>query len=330
MKKISKFTLPGIIIILAVLLAIQWVVILDKQIEIETANSESHASKKIYDDLKKHYDKLNEDYNALQKKHSDLQETKATELDSKNNEQPSSYDKSAFADKVLSMYLNGEWDGYATTIHSHEVSLDYAGSIKIDAKTWVPSDFCYEHSIDLPADMGPVNTNIFILGDGTYQLVNNRITKYSKGKSITLSGGTLDWSGMDTENYRPFDTEFCYDEANDILYLIASSVPYDFSSKELKDNVGIYLYSIPDRSKSEIKFISQIKYTEINNDYIFDESTDPIIKDFLDMERMYEFEFDWWCSFADGFISTREAFPEGTFTHPVTTTPYVSLSQYKG
>lgn len=322
MKKISKFTLCGIIMVLAVLFAIQCFIIHSKQTEIETANSESHTYKKMYDDLEKHYDKLNEDYNALQNKHTDLQEkytnllkTKATELD--------------FKDKVLSMYLNGEWDGYATTINSHKVSLNYAGSIEIDGETCVPSDFCYEHSIDLPVDMGPVNTNIFILGDGTYQLVNNRISKYSKGKSITLSGGTLDWSGMDTENYRPFDTEFCYDEANDILYLIASSVPYDFSSKELKDNVGIYLYSIPDRSRSEIKFISQIKYTKIDNDYIFDESTDPIIKEVLYMERIMEFEFDWRCTFADGFINTREAFPEGTFTHPVTTTPYVPLSKYK-
>lgn len=172
-------------------------------------------------------------------------------------------------------------------------------------------------------------TQILISGEGTYRLENNSIVKYSNDERTPLSGGTLDWSGMDTENYRPYDTEFCYDETNDILYLIASSVPYDFSNKELKDNVGVYLYSIPDRSKSEIKFISQIKYTETGNDYIFDESTNPVIKDRLYMEGIMEIEFDWWCTFADGYIHTRAAFPEGTFTHPVTTTPSVPLSAYQ-
>ena len=333
MKKVSKFTLCGIIALLVLLLIIQGVTLRDTQGELETAELK-------YNDLEKNYNTLQKDYNDLANNCNDLVNSLSLLTSSSNQENPAKtelppnqsdnyYDSTALANKALMHYIAGEWDGTPTIIDEQLISLNDDGELLINNHDATPSSFCYSHSIDLPDETGNVITQVFILGDGTYRLENNRIVKYSKGKEVKLSGGTLDWSGMDIENYRPFDTEFCYDEINDKLYLIASSVPYDFSNKELKDNVGVYLYLIPDRSKSELEFISQIKYTKEEADYIFDKSTNPIIRYFLYMEHIMEFETDWWFTFADGYIHARDAFPDGTFSHPVTTTPGVSLSAYE-
>lgn len=258
------------------------------------------------------------------------------------------YEKQALADSVIDLYVNGEWDGYPTIIEEHTFSLSRCGELLMDGGLTSPSKFHSQHCLDLPAGMH--RSDCFILGDGSYLVLNNRIVKYSKGKEIPLSGGTLVWNGIDLENYRPYDTFLYYDEVHDTLFLVASSVPYDYSDENLKYNVGIYLYMVPDRTKSEIKFVSEItnlamdenglfyadtsgfiwRYTEKNGKNKFVKSFDPNWKDQFPRLGIAsgEIRFDWLCTFADGYIHERKAFPEGTFDHPVVTTPIVDLSSY--
>lgn len=153
---------------------------------------------------------------------------------------------------------------------------------------------------------------------------------------------------MDLENYRPYDTYLCYDEPHDTLFLIASSIPYDFSNEKLKYNVGIYLYIVPDRTKSEIEFVSEITNLNIDKNGLFYADTESttwryteksgelkFIKTYISDLKFSklgvacgEIEFDWHCAFADGYIGERSAFPEGTFNHPGVTTPSVCLTDY--
>lgn len=357
MKKVSKFTLCGIIVVLVFLLVIQGLVIHSKQKEIETAKLEYSVSKEMYDNLEKYYDKLNEDYNDLREKCTNLVNSlkpETTEPASTDNEQlpaepvaPSSqenntytemlpeqveyyYTSNALENKVFGYYLSGEWDGTPTTIDGQFISLNEDGKLLINNRSVAPTGFCYNHSLDLPPLLENAFTQVFILDDGTYRLENNRIIKYSKGKEVNLSGGTLDWTGMNLAHYRPYSTDFSYDEENDKLYLIASAIPYDFTDKELKRNAGIFLYTIPDRSKSEIEFVGEIRYTDIDGDFKYDESNISNIREIFNPEEIFNFEFSRTCAFADGYIRDSEAFPEGTFTHPVTTTPSVSLGSYQG
>ena len=266
------------------------------------------------------------------------------------SEKDDSYDEEqALADLAIDRYLNEEWDGYPTTMEGHNISLSWNGELLIDDFLTSPSKFHPQHCIDLPADMW--RSDMFILGDGAYLIENNRIVKYSRGKEISLSGGTLVWNGIDLENYRPFDTYLYYDEFHDTLFLVASSVPYDYSNEELKYNVGVYLYIVPDRTKSEIEFVSQItnlaideeglfyadtsgdiwRYTQKNGKLEFTRLSDTNLKDkFSKLGIAYgEIQFDWRCTFADGYIHERKAFPEGTFNHPVVTTSTVDLLNYE-
>lgn len=258
------------------------------------------------------------------------------------------YEKQALVDSVIGLYVNGEWDGYPTIIEGHTFSLSRNGELLMDDFLTSPSKFHSQHCLDLPADMH--RSDCFILGDGSYLILNNRMVKYLKGKEIPLSGGSLVWNGIDLKHYRPYDTFLYYDEFHDTLFLVASSVPYDYSNENLKYNIGIYLYMIPDRTKSEIVFVSEItnlamnenglfyadtsgyiwRYTEKNGKNEFLKSFDPNWKNQFSRLGIAsgEIEFDWWCTFADGYIHKRKAFPEGTFDHPVVTTPMVDLSSY--
>lgn len=235
-------------------------------------------------------------------------------------------------------------------MEGHTISLSRKGNLLIDDFLASPSKFHCQHCIDLPADITRRDF-MFILGDGSYLIKDNCIVKYLKGKEIPLSGGTLDWSGMDLENYRPYDTFFYYDEYHDTLFLVASSVPYDYSNEELKYNVGIYLYIVPDRTKSEIEFISEITNLAVDENALFYADTSGNIWRYtekngkLDFIKTYdtnlrnkfsrlgiasgEIEFDWACTFADGYIHERNEFPEGTFNHLVVTTPTVGLLNYE-
>jgi len=255
---------------------------------------------------------------------------------------------SALADKAIELYLNGDWNGLPTEIDGHSVVLSNKGRLYVDGNSSTAS-VCtgISHSIDLPEAMSDFIGQQFILGDGTYRIERNTLAKYSHGRKIPLSGGKLIWEGMDLENYRPYDTELYYDEVYDKLFLIASSIPYNLSSKELKNGVGIYLYVVPDRNVSEIKLISEItnfdfdeaglfysdtsgiiwRYYEKEEQYYVKKSRDSSLV-ITDTEAVYSLEFSLTCAFADGYIIEKEAFPDGTFTHPVVTTPSVPLSEY--
>lgn len=188
----------------------------------------------------------------------------------------------------------------------------------------------------------------FILGERAYLILDNHIVKYSRGKEIPLSGWPFVWNGIDLEYYRPFDTFLYYDKLHDTLFLVASSVPYNYSNEELKYNIGVYLYIVPDRTKSEIEFVSEITNCALYKDSFFYADTSGNIWEYSHNHKFIEssdsnlrfryptieiasgeFEFDWWCTFADGYIHERKAFPEGTFDQPVVTTPRVDLSSYE-
>ncbi|MCI8396936.1 MAG: hypothetical protein HFJ52_04660 [Clostridia bacterium] len=361
MKKVSKFTLYGIITVLVFLLVIQGLVIHGKQKELAVAQTEYNVSKEMYADLESAYNSLNEDYSNLAEtyktlngNYSSLESTYKTlngnysslEQDynflinglptisiAPLNEENHLYNNycsnsKALQDKALYYYLTNKWDGLCATIDKKVICLDENGELFINGHSIAPTSFCYNHSLDTPPLLEDARTQVFILGDGTYRLENNSIIKYSKGKKVELSGGALDWTGMDLENYRPYSVDFSYDEENDKLYVIASSIPYDLSDNNLKRNSGIFLYSVPDRSKSEIEFIGQIRYISDGIAFEYDKSNISNIREIFCPEEIYDFEFSRTCAFADGYIRNSEAFPEGTFTHPVTTTPYVPLSQY--
>lgn len=254
----------------------------------------------------------------------------------------------SLTDQAVKLYLSGDWNGFPTEMDGHSVTLSYEGRVYIDGQSksaYVRSGT--KHSIDLPEVMTDFINQQFILGDGTYRIEGNTLVKYSHGKQIPLSGGKLVWKGMDLENYRPYDVELYYDNVYDKLFIIASSIPYDFSNKELKAGASVYLYVVPDRSVSEIKFISEIsnfasdeagifysdvsgtiwRYYEKEGKYYVKKSQDPNLI-ITDIETIYDLQFSRTCAFADGYIHEKESFPEGTFTHPVVTTPSVSLSQY--
>lgn len=255
------------------------------------------------------------------------------------------------ADLAIERYYNDEWDGSLTEIDGHTVSIskDY-GCLLVDSCSASSSNTHSSHIIDLPPEIINNHTALYIHNDGAYDLVNNRLVKYSHGKEEHLSGGPLNWDGMDTENYRPYDVYFYYDEAHDTLFVVASSVPYDYSSEELKYNIGIYLYVIPNRTKSELKFVDEIINLSIDDEGLFYQDTSQNIWRYVEKDGNLQFvrasdkltsefsrmgiaegeiEFDWCCTFADGFIGKREpAFPDGTFSHPVVTTPSVSLIDY--
>ena len=271
---------------------------------------------------------------------------------------PEYYEKQAVADLAIERYYNDEWDGTPTEIDGHIVSIDdYFGYLLVDDKIASPSKIHPQHVLDLPPEIINNHLAIYISGDGAYDVVNNRLTKYSHGKEVHLSGDTLDWKGMDTDNYRPYDLYFYYDEVHDTLFLVASSVPYDYSSARLRYNVGIYLYVIPDRTKSELKFVDEILNLKLDEEGLFYQDTSQriwrytekdgklqFIRDSNDLTHKLsdrgiadgEIEFDWWCTFADGHPGNRAPFPEGTFSHPVVTTPpkdlgdYVADYRYKG
>lgn len=267
------------------------------------------------------------------------------------NRSPEYYEKQAVADLAIERYYNDEWDGSLTEIDGHTVSIskDY-GCLLVDSCSASSSNTHSSHIIDLPPEIINNHTALYIHNDGAYDLVNNRLVKYSHGKEEHLSGGPLNWDGMDTENYRPYDVYFYYDEAHDTLFVVASSVPYDYSSEELKYNIGIYLYVIPNRTKSELKFVDEIINLSIDDEGLFYQDTSQNIWRYVEKDGNLQFvrasdkltsefsrmgiaegeiEFDWCCTFADGFIGKREpAFPDGTFSHPVVTTPSVSLIDY--
>lgn len=260
---------------------------------------------------------------------------------------PEYYEEQALADLAIDQYLSGKWDGNPITMEGHVISISFRGYLLMDGYITSPSEIHSQHCLDFPKDMHR-HDYIYIPNEGTYLIENNRLVHYQRQEKVSMSGGPLNWSGMDTENYRPYDVYFYYDEPHDTLFLIASSVPYDYSSDELKYNVGIYLYTIPDRTKSEIKFVDEIinlsmdeyglfyldtndtvwRYTE---KLCFKRSFDTNLKNKFPENGVAEgeIEWDWFCSFADGFIGSRDAFPEGTFTHPVVTTPREYLSNFE-
>lgn len=273
--------------------------------------------------------------------------TSTTISEIKKNLDDSYYEEQALADFAIDRYINNEWDGYSTVMEDHTISISGEGCLLIDGFLTSPSKIHSQHCLDLPTDINR-RDYMFIFGDGSYLIENNRIVKYLRGKEILLSGGTLNWNGMALENYRPYDTYFYYDEPHDTLFLVASSVPYDLSNEELKYNVGIYLYIVPDRTKSEIEFVSEITNLGIDEYGLFYADTAKDVYRYTDKYGKLQFvidslstyrfsklgvaygeiEFDWLCTFADGYIGKRSAFPEGTFNHPVVTTPSVSLTDY--
>lgn len=271
------------------------------------------------------------------------------DIENPYNLPPSYFEEQALADKMIERYLSKEWDGYPIEEHGHTFSLSYWGQLLMDDYLTSPSEIHAQHCLDIPKDMKNIYYPMFILGEGTYLIEGWRITKYLRGEKIPLQGKGLDWSGMDTENYRPYDTYFYYDEPHDTLFIVASSVPYDYSDKEKVYNIGIYLYVMPDRTKSEIKFVDQIinlnidefglyyldtegivwRYVEKNGKLQFAKSADANLKNRFSQLGIAEgeIEFDWRCTFADGYPGERREFPEGTFTHPVTKTPTVTLTK---
>ena len=294
---------------------------------------------------------VNETTTAGTKANSDTSVNKPSSSSSSHyNLSPEYYENQAVADLAIERYYNDEWDGMPTEINGHIVSIDdYYGTLCIDGKWASSSKIHPQHILDLPPEIINNHLAIYIAGDGTYDIVNNRFVKYSHGKEVHLSGTTLDWKGMDTENYRPYDVYFYYDDVHDTLFLVASSVPFDYSSAEMKYNVGIYLYAIPDRTKSELKFIDEILNLELDEEGLFYQDTSQRIWRYAEKDGKLQFvrasndlthkfsrlgiaggeiEFDWSCTFADGYIGNRDPFPEGTFSHPVVTTPYVPLTEY--
>lgn len=242
------------------------------------------------------------------------------------------------SDSLVESYLNGDWDGYPFEKNGSTISLSTEGELLIDGFLASPSTIHPQHCLDFPKDM-TCHDGLFLLGDGTYLIENNCIVKYKRGEKIPLSGGTLDWSGMDTKNYRPYDTYLYYDRYNDTIFVVASSIPYDFSNKKMIYNIGIYLYVIPDKTKSEIKFVDEItqlnkddeglfyadtsgdifRCTKPNGNIKFLKSSDPDLKNSFSKLGIAagEIEFDWWLAFNDGHPNARRAFPDGTFIRPI-------------
>lgn len=256
------------------------------------------------------------------------------------------------SDTMMECYYDGTWDGQTTKVNGHTVSLSPVfGSLLIDGSLACPSTITNSHCVDLPPEMSVDRFSeiCFILGDGSYLIRDNKLVKYSHGKQVLLSDEELNWEGMNTEFYRPLDTFFFYDEPHDTLFIAASSVPYDLSNEELKYNVGIFLYVVPDRTKSEIEFVREVTNVAFDSDgvfYYYDTSGDlwrySIIDDGLQFMRTFDYvppakggigagiiQFNWWCTFADGYIRNTRAFPEGTFSKPVTTVPSVGLYDYE-
>ena len=130
MKKVSKFTLYGIITVLVFLLVIQGLVIHGKQKELAVAQTEYNASKEMYADLESAYNSLNEDYSNLAETYKTLNGNYSSLEQDYNflinglptisiaplNEENHLYNNycsnsKALQDKALYYYLTNKWDG---------------------------------------------------------------------------------------------------------------------------------------------------------------------------------------------------------------------------
>lgn len=170
------------------------------------------------------------------------------------------------SDKAIELYLNDEWDGTPTILNGHDISLNEEGCLLIDKHSSKPSKFHCGQSIDVPASVTHLHGEKFMFGEGVYTLSDNTLIRYSKGKAVKLDGGKLTWEGIDLTKYRPYDYVLFYDELCDRLFLLACSIPFDLTDKSLQDGVGVYLYVIPDRTKSEMFLVSEI----LDLDFCFD------------------------------------------------------------
>ena len=91
------------------------------------------------------------------------------------------------------MYLSGEWDGFPTTLASHEISFSpRSGVIQIDGcpvhseKVDMPENFDYESS----------DSNLeYVPGYGMYMIKHGRLLKYQRGYLVCLEEDILDCNG---------------------------------------------------------------------------------------------------------------------------------------
>jgi len=366
MKKVRPFTLWGIIGLLIFLLIIQGITLRSEINKTSSAAStkstctcsspfvpsapmtRAFARSIVQDYLDNNLEQLVEAAVSKEVKQNMRQSTESTVQNRQKNPEQETSSTSLLADEAIKLYLSGDWNGFPCEMEEHLVTLSDKGRLYVDGNSSRASlSTGVSHSIDLPEAMSDFIGQRFILGDGTYRIERNTLVKYSHGKQIPLSGGSLVWEGMDLENYRPYDVDLYYDKVYDKLFIIASSIPYDFSSRELKNGASIYLYVVPDRDVSEIEFISEITKFDFDEAGLFYSDTSDTIWRYYekegqcyvkkskdtslavrDIEKIGYFMFSLRCAFADGYIHEKEPFPDGTFTHPVVTTPSVALSEY--
>ncbi len=193
-----------------------------------------------------------------------------------NKDNSASYDSEVnLADKIIKLYLKGDWDGFPTKIDEHEISISRCGELLIDGYLSSPSRWHCQHPIDLPDSFneGSIDScnTIFIPGQGTYVLIDETYIKYLRGKKI--SEGSLKWKNGEGIDKDYGHAILHYVEYCDKMFLTTPMLRADDGSDVPSfDPIGpTYLYIFPDYNVAEIEFVGRatdIYYDEYEFKYI--------------------------------------------------------------